>query len=113
MDLVEKPVGSSLCITQPAANVKSSQAVGSAFAYSEIPQLLFNSDNTKLAVFFEKNEVLMLYAASLSAEKVTLTLEKEFKNITSFAWSYIPTKYVTIENKALYITVGLFAIRYL
>lgn len=107
IDLVEKPVGSSLVITQPAASVKSSEAVGPAFSQSEVPQLLFNSDHSKLAVFFEKNEIAMLFAVQLSSASVTLTLEKEMKNITSFAWSYLPAKYGTIEDKALYITVAV------
>ena len=104
---MEKPVGASLVITQPAASVKSSKAVGPAFTQNEVPQLMFNSDNSKLAVFFEKCETVMLLSVQMSRASVTLTLDKEMKNITSFAWSYIPTKFVTVEDKALYITVAV------
>lgn len=83
----------------------SSQAVGPAFTHEEVPQLLFNSDHSKLAVFFEKTEVLMLFTIVMSPSGVTLTLVSETANIRSFAWSYMSTKYATIENKSIFITV--------
>ena len=107
IDLVEKPVGSSLSITQPAAVIRSSQAIGKPLKYNEIPQLVFNNDHSKLAIVFEKTSVVVLYSVTLQNDSIELSPLSELKNITSFAWSYIPTKYATIENKLLYISVCL------
>lgn len=104
-NLVENPVGSSLFITQPAADQKSSTSVSPVFTCDEVPQLLFNSDNSYLAVFFEKNEILKLFKVTLSDDSMSLILISEKQNVTSFIWSYIPTKYATIEHNQIFITV--------
>ena len=103
---MEKPVGSSLSVTQPAAVIRSSKAIGKPLQYNEMPQLVFNSDHSKLAVVFEKTGVVILYDVTLQKDAVEVSLASELKNVTSFAWSYIPTKYTTVEDKLLYITVG-------
>ena len=103
---MEKPVGSSLSVTQPAAVIRSSQAIGKPLQYNEMPQLAFNSDRSKLAVIFEKTGVVVLFDVTLQKDAVEVSLTSELKNVTAFAWSYIPTKYATVENKLLYITVG-------
>lgn len=108
-NLVEKPVGDSLFITQPAAERTVSKALKANFDCDEIPQLLLNSDNTRLAVFFERSQILKLFDISLG-EEIALTFKVEMKNVASFVWSFMPTKYATIENKFLYITVGLIMI---
>lgn len=105
-NLVEKPVGDSLFITQPAADRTVSRTLKATFDCDEVPRLLPNSNHTCLAVFFERSQIMKLFDMSLG-EEVTLTFKEEVTNITSFVWSFIPTKYATIENKLLYITVVL------
>ena len=104
VDLVEKPVGSSLFITQPAASVLSTE-VNIAFDYDEVPSLLFNSDYTKLAVVFNRFQVVKLLSVTLSSSAPVISPLSELTGITSFAWSYTPAKYATVEDGRLYITV--------
>lgn len=104
VDLVEKPVGSSLFITQPAASVESTE-VGPSFSYDEVPSLLFNSDYTKLAVVFKRFQVVQLLSVTLSASVPSISSLSELTGVTSFAWSYSPAKYATVEGGSLYITV--------
>ena len=104
VDLIEKPVGSSLFITQPAASTQSIE-VGPDFSCDEIPTLLFNNDYSKLAVVFERNQVVQLFSVSFSSSTPSITSLSELTGITSFAWSYSPAKYATVEEGRLYITV--------
>ena len=104
VDLIEKPVGSSLFITQPAASIQSVE-IGPDFTCDEVPSLLFNSDYSKLAVVFERNQVVQLFSVSLSSSTPSITSLSELTGITSFAWSYSPAKYATVEEGHLYITV--------
>lgn len=102
-------MGDSLFITQPAAERTVSKALKANFDCDEVPQLLLNNDNTRLAVFFERSQILKLFDISLG-EEIVLTFKVEMKNVTSFVWSFMPSKYATIENKFLYITVVLIMI---
>ena len=104
VDLIEKPVGSSLFITQPAASIQSVE-IGPDFTCDEVPSLLFNSDYSKLAVVFECNQVVQLFSVSLSSSTPSITSLSELTGITSFVWSYSPAKYATVEEGHLYITV--------
>ena len=104
-DLEEKPVGSALAVTYPAACLKASQQVGESITLSGTPVMELNSDGSMLALFFPGATTLILYSVAYESGTVTLKHIDQFVNISAFTWSYLPSRYATIEKESIIVHV--------
>ena len=111
-DLEEKPVGSALDVTHPAAVLKASTRVGSPFAQRGVPKLLLNEDASRVAVVFEGEATAVIATVKVAGDQVTVETEKQETGITAFAWSFMSDKYATISDKQLFIHVSVLRSRH-
>lgn len=98
-------MGSALDVTRPAAVLKSSTRVGTAFAQRGVPQLLLNEDASRVAVYFKGEATAVVLTLKMAGNQVTVETEKQETGITAFAWSFVSDKYATIVGKQVFIHV--------
>ena len=105
-DLEEKPVGSALDVTRPAAVLKTSTRVGTPFAQRGVPQLLLNEDASRVAAVFRGEATAVILTLKRAGEAVTVETEKQETDITAFAWGFASDKYATISDKQVFVHVS-------
>ena len=97
-DLEEKPVGSALAVTYPAAVQKESKAIVSVSVVG-VPSLELNADGSMLAVVSRDTATVTLFTVSYAAGKVDLKLKETLSGVTAFTWSFVPAQFATIEQE--------------
>ena len=105
-DLEEKPVGSALAVTYPAAVQKESKAIVSVSVVG-VPSLELNADGSMLAVVSRDTATVTLFTVSYAAGKVDLKLKETLSGVTAFTWSFVPAQFATIEQEKVILHVGV------
>lgn len=102
-------MGSALDVTRPAAVLKASTPVGTAFAQRGVPQLLLNEDASRVAVYFKGEAAAVLLTLKMAGNQVTVETEKQETGVAAFAWGYASGTYATIADKQVFIHVPVAA----
>ena len=77
------------------------------------PIMELNSDGSMLALFFPGATTLILYSVAYESGTVTLTHIDRLLNVSAFTWSYLPSRYATIENESIVVHVQHRSLSYL
>lgn len=103
-DLVETQLGASVDVSVPTAVERDCKVLLTDCYMDETPQMLLNSDKSRLALYYVNAKMVDIITISSS-----LSLEKSvsLKQVSGFAWSHVPTKFATISKNSVEIHVLL------
>lgn len=103
-DLVETQLGASVDVSVPTAVEKDCKVLLANCYMDETPQMLLNSDKSRLALYYVNAKMvdIVTISSSLSLEK-SMSLQQ----VSGFAWSHVPTKFATISKNGVEIHVLL------
>ena len=91
-------------VSVPTAVEKDCQVLLTDCYMDEMPQMLLNSDKSRLALYYVNAKMVDILTISSSA---SLEKSMSLQQVSGFAWSHVPTKFATISKNSVEIHVVL------